>query len=34
LAGLRKHKLAAQTVVVLFMELAHNVLVLPRFRGH
>jgi hypothetical protein len=30
LAGLRKHKLAAQTVVVLFMELAHNVLIWSR----
>ena len=30
LAGLRKHKLAAQKVVVLLMELAHNVLVWSR----
>jgi hypothetical protein len=30
LAGLRKHKLAAQTLVVLLMELAHNVLVWSR----
>lgn len=30
LAGLRKHKLAAQKVVVLLMELAHNVLIWSR----